>query len=64
MKNWILFLILIMVCDKNYAQVPPIDAYASGDNNPLREGVAVGININPKVLLILPLALIIGGPLK
>ena len=22
MKNWILFLILIMVCGKNYAQVP------------------------------------------
>ena len=44
--------------------VIPTNAYASVDNNPLRRGFAVGINVNPKVLLILPLALIIGGPLK
>ena len=44
--------------------VIPTNAYASGDNNPLRRGFAVGINIDPKALLILPLALIIGDPLK
>ena len=33
-------------------------------HSPLDKGVAVGININPLYVLILPLALIIGDPLK
>ncbi|WP_311328771.1 hypothetical protein [Capnocytophaga gingivalis] len=42
--------------------VIPTDAYASGDNNPLREGVAVGINVNLASLIVLPVILVLGCP--
>ena len=42
--------------------VIPTNAYASGDNNPLREGVAVGINVNLASLIVLPVILVLGCP--
>lgn len=42
--------------------VIPTNAYASGDNNPLREGVAVGINVNLATLIVLPVILVLGCP--
>ena len=39
-------------------------AIPTKDHSPLDKGVAVGVNINPLYILMLPLALIIGDPLK
>ena len=42
--------------------VIPTNAYASGDNNPLRRGFAVGINVNLATLIVLPVILVLGCP--